>query len=235
MTRSKPRKSGLRAAREAMYRTHILEVAEARFAEQGFAATRMQDIAAAAEISLATLYQMFAGKQELYRQILISRDEQIVRRVMADGVAAFQGGDGIRGVLTLLGAQVGYLLEHPDYLRLQLQDGRLWFHSDTRPSAAEQQLWEQGMDMMRQVFRWGISEGLLVPGEPEELGRMLLALQQTRLANWVQGGMAHPHAEVIAQVQADFVRFFCQPGVAARMLTADGQALAESMGFGETT
>lgn len=233
MSRSSKPKSGLRAAREAMYRNHILEVAEALFAEQGFAATRMQDIAAAAEISLATLYQMFAGKKELYRQILISRDEQMMQRVIVDGAAAFQG--GVQGVLKLLAAQISYLLEHPAYLRLQLQEGRLWFHSDTRPSAAEQQLWEQGMAIMRQMFAWGIGERLFVPGEPEELGRMLLALQQTRLANWVLDGMARPHAEVVALVQTDFVRFFCQPAVAARLLTADGQVLAESAGLEETT
>ncbi len=223
MNASKSKKGGaLRAAREAMYRSHILDVAEGLFADQGYAQTRMQDIAQAAEISLTTVYQMFPGKQDLYRQILVERDQAMFARVMHNGAAAIPSAGGIAQVLRLLASQVGFLLEHPNYLRMQLQDGRLWFHSESRPSASEQQMWAQGMELMAQLFRWGIGAGLFCPGEPAELGRMLLALQQTRLANWVLAGMQAPHARVIGEIQSDFVRFFCQPKVAAGFLNEEG-------------
>jgi hypothetical protein len=51
----------------------------------------------------------------------------------------------------------------------------------------------------------------------------MIALQQTRLANWVLLGMHEPHDEVIARSQAEFVRTFCRPSVACRALTEDGQ------------
>ena len=51
----------------------------------------------------------------------------------------------------------------------------------------------------------------------------MIALQQTRLANWVHHGMREPHDEVIAQNQAEFVRTFCLPSVASRVLTHDGR------------
>ncbi len=220
------KRGSLRAARDALYRAHILQVAELLFADQGFAATRMQDIAHAAEISLATLYQIYPGKQDLYRQILVDRDREMFARVADAGQTGFAGDGGLPRVLELLRAQVGYLLEHPNYLRMQLQDGRFWFDTATRPSAAEQQLWERGLALMSQLFEWGSRAGIFVPGVAFEQARMLLALQQTRLANWVLARMREPHETVIAHIQADFVRFFCQPAVAAGLLEADGHALA---------
>src|SRR3569623_1794934 len=55
----RPQARKLRDAKDAMYREHIMEVAERIFADQGFANTKMQDIAAVAGISLGTLYQSY--------------------------------------------------------------------------------------------------------------------------------------------------------------------------------
>lgn len=209
MSATKPDKKDLRDAREALSRQHILKVAEHLFAEQGFAQTRMQDIAAEAEMSLATLYQQFAGKQKLFRAILIERDQAMMKLVLSKAGNLFSGSANLQPMLTLMGEQIGYLLDHPDYLRLQLQEGRLWFHSDTRPSSEEQQLWQQGQAMMQQMFQWGIEHGLFVADEPEDMARMMLAMQQTRLASWVADQMRKPKAAVIQQIQQDFVRFFC--------------------------
>jgi len=46
-------------------RSLILEVAEALFAEKGFAATQMKDVAAAANISRASLYRYYRDKVDL--------------------------------------------------------------------------------------------------------------------------------------------------------------------------
>src|SRR5438105_4115295 len=73
-----PQARKLRDAKDALYREHIVEVAERTFAEQGFVATRMQDIAAAAGVSLAKLYQFYPGKDELYRGVLLVRDREML-------------------------------------------------------------------------------------------------------------------------------------------------------------
>jgi AcrR family transcriptional regulator len=220
--RQKGRGEGRRAARESLYRAQILDAAEQIFADRGFADTRMQDIAHSAEISLATVYQLFEGKQPLYRQILIERDRQMLARVIERVGAVFGAKPDLRAVLELLGVQIRFLLEHPAYLRMQLYEGRFWYHSETRPSADEQQLWERGLEQMLQLFTWGQSQGLFVDGEHVDLARMLLTIQQTRLANWVQAGMQEPHDTVIRRIQADFVRFFCRPAVATALLSAEG-------------
>ncbi len=51
-------------------RDRILDVAEALFAERGFAGTSMRDIAAAAGLTAASLYNHFAGKDALYGAVL---------------------------------------------------------------------------------------------------------------------------------------------------------------------
>lgn len=230
--RSAPKKSSaqrgrdLRDARAELYRQHIMAAAEGIFAEEGFAQARMQAIAQAAGVSLGTLYQQFKGKDELYRAILIARDTEMLAGVTAAASARLKLPLGVEQILAMMEVHLRFLLEHPGYLRMQLQDGRAWYHSAARPSAEEQRIWERGLAMMQQVFGWGTANGLFVPGAAEDHARLLLALQQARLAGWVADGMRAPHDAVIALIQADFVRCFCRPEVARRLLAADGAALA---------
>jgi AcrR family transcriptional regulator len=225
-TRGRRRQSvQLRTARTALYREHVLEAAERIFAEHGFASTRMQDIARAAGISLATLYQAYPGKAELYRAILIARDAEMLGAVMSAGQVILQDPQSVERLLWLMEAHLRFLLEHPDYLRMQLQQGHAWYHRTAWPSREEQAMWERGLAVMQHVFAWGQAAGLFIPGEGADLARLLLALQQTRLANWVAGGMQEPHAGVMGRIQADFVRQFCRPGTAAALLADDGAGL----------
>lgn len=221
----RPQSPDLRAAKDALYREHILEVAENIFAEQGYDNTKMKDIAAAAGISLGTLYQSYSGKLELYRGLLITRDNEMMNSAMQRAQKVLQGLQSVEQILWLMQAHVLYLLEHPDYLRIQLQQGYAWYHSAARPSSDEQQLWERGLQMMEQVFNWGTGQGYFVPGKPADQSRLLMSMQQTRLANWVSDGMTDSHESVVSGILADFVRQFCQPKVAAGMMTEDGTAV----------
>ncbi|SFF51132.1 transcriptional regulator, TetR family [Fontimonas thermophila] len=216
----------LRDARAELYRQHIMAAAEKIFAEEGFAQSRMQAIAQAAGVSLGTLYQQFEGKDALYREILIARDTEMLDHIAAAAQTHLRSPLRIEQILTLMESHLRFLLEHPDYLRMQLQDGRAWYHSAARPSVAEQRIWERGLAMMRQVFDWGTANGVFVPGSAEDHARLLLAQQQARLAGWVADGMRAAHDAVIALIQADFVRCFCRPEIARRLLTPDGAALA---------
>jgi AcrR family transcriptional regulator len=51
-------------------RERILDVAEALFAERGFAGTSVRDIAASAGLTAASLYNHFDGKEALYAAVL---------------------------------------------------------------------------------------------------------------------------------------------------------------------
>jgi AcrR family transcriptional regulator len=221
----RPQSKALRAAKDALYRQHIMEIAERIFAEQGFNDTKMQEIARLVGISLATLYQAYPGKAELYRAILIARDGEMLNTVMARGQQILQQPQSIERLLWLMETHLRFLLEHPDYLRMQLQQGHAWYHSTAWPSREEQQMWERGLTVMAQVLSWGQQQGFFIPGDAADQARLMLAMQQTRLANWVSGGMQEPHAAVMARIQTDFVRNFCHAPVAAELLSADGVTL----------
>jgi AcrR family transcriptional regulator len=208
-----------------MYREHIMEAAERIFADQGFLNTKMQDIARAVGVSLSTLYQAYPGKEELYRAILIARDAEMMGAVMSKGQQVLQQPQTVERLLWLMETHLRFLLEHPDYLRMQLQQGHAWYHSTAWPSREEQQVWERGLGVLEQVFAWGEAQGFLIPGKAADQGRMLLTLQQTRLANWVMGGMQEPHDTVVARIQADFVRVFCRTELSTTLLSSDGANL----------
>lgn len=227
--RGRPPQTGkLKAAKTAMYREHIMDVAERLFAEDGFDHTRMQDIATAAGISLGTLYQSYSGKRALYRQLLIARDGEMLQAAMDKGRQVLRQPQSVEQLLWLTAAHIRFLLEHDDYLRIQLQEGYAWYHTAAQPSADEQHMWEQGIGFIQALLDWGTAQGHFVPGNTADQARLMITLQQTRLANWVMGGMRDAHDKVIADIQADFVRQFCRPQVAAAMLSADGAELSAS-------
>lgn len=221
----RPQSLDLRAAKDAIYRKHIMEAAERVFAEQGYTNTKMQSVASAVGISLATLYQAFPGKEQLHKAIRVVRDNEMFGAVMQRAQRPPPPSQMVEWLLWMTETHIRYFLEHPDYLRMQLQLGHVWYHSTAWPSHDERELWERGLDFMQQIFRMGQAQDLLVPGDPADQGRMMMALQQTRLANWIGGGMTEPHGLVTARVQADFVRTFCRPAKAMALLAADGSTL----------
>lgn len=210
-----------------MYREHIMAVAEGLFSEDGFENTKMQDIASAAEISLGTLYHTCKSKNELYRQLLIMRDRQMLEVVMGKGMQLLEQPESVAQLLWLTDAQIRFLLEHDSYLRIQLQEGYAWYHPSAQPSKDEQGMWEQGLRFIEKLLEWGIEKNLFVPGNTSDHARMIITMQQTRLANWVIDDMRETHDKVIAHVQADFIRQFCRPEVATGMLSADGAGLSD--------
>lgn len=218
----------LRAAKLALSRDHILDVAERVFADHGFAGTRMQDIARDAGISLATLYQFYPGKTELHHAVLVTRDQEMLDTVMAKVQAVSIAEQPVIALMWLMKANVAFLLNHPDYLRLILREGYLWYHAAAQPSQDEQALWELGVAMIEQALDLGVQAGQIVAGKGRDQARMLMALQQTRLANWVGDGMAEAPEAVITRIQTDFLRLFGRPAVVTAMVTADGTALTEA-------
>ena len=116
------------AARQLLARPErqaaILRGAATAFARSGFAATSMEDVAAACEVSKLLLYRHFESKEELYRTILERvfhrMGEELETRLRRPGVS----GVGARTILTVA-------REDPDGFVL------LWRHAAREPQFAE--------------------------------------------------------------------------------------------------
>ena len=216
----------LREARDAMYRRHVLDVAEQIFASHGEAGTKMQDVAAAASISLATLYAAFPKKAALYQAIVAERGDELLARV-TDTLQALrrEGAPPIVMMLRGMTTHLRFFMEHPAFLKMNLLEGHAWYHGAARPSREQEDHWSRGERLLEAGFALGQKKGLIVPEDPIAQARTMVALQQTRLAGWVLDGMRAPPDEVIAAAQAEYVRTFCRPAVAEKLLVEDGARL----------
>jgi TetR/AcrR family transcriptional regulator, fatty acid metabolism regulator protein len=87
--KARPRRSAaLRAQAREVYRDAILAAAEHIFARRGFAGTRMADVAREAGLATGTLYNYFAGRDELLSSLVALRSEQLLDAVKHAAAAA---------------------------------------------------------------------------------------------------------------------------------------------------
>lgn len=104
---------------EAETATAILDAAEPLFAGQGFAATTIKQIGAAAGVNPALIYYYFGSKEELYRRLLSHLFAIIARRGTERLTAAPSPEAAIRA---LLGVQSEVMREHPSIPRLMARE-----------------------------------------------------------------------------------------------------------------
>ncbi len=78
--RRRPRRSGRLTA--AARRAQLIDVGRAVFAERGFEATSVEEIAARAKVSKPIVYAHFGGKDRLYAVVVDREVAHIVRRIV---------------------------------------------------------------------------------------------------------------------------------------------------------
>lgn len=183
-----------RRAREEAYRQAIFEAAERVFAEKSFEETKIQEIADAAGLSVGTIYGIFESKAQLYREIHAER----LRELLDVSRRAIEGLSGVEKILLEgIGAYVGYLVAHPDYLRIHLRAGESWALGPAGPSSEELEAWREGIDLEAAILRAGIDEGIVIDEDPVLLAKTATAMHQVVLADWIASGMkASPDAVV---------------------------------------
>lgn len=99
-------------------RTRILDTAESLFASHGFSATSVRDIASAAGLTAASLYNHFPGKEALYQAVLERGVEPLVE-VMRRLSQREPTPDATESVIA---AVMQHLAEHPHLPRLIHQE-----------------------------------------------------------------------------------------------------------------
>ncbi len=190
-----------------MYRRLAIEAAERVFAAQGYAGTRMQDVAAEAGMALGTLYGICAGKEELYGAVHQQRGEQMLARA-ADTAA--QASSPLEALRLGIRSYVAFLAEHPDYLRLHLQEDQPWALSPRFISETQRSQWRQGLALTVEVFRAGIADGSFVEEEPSHMARVMIAAHQVFLVEWLEDQKRQPVAALVERMIAFVERSFCR-------------------------
>ena len=96
-------------------RQTIEEAAYALFLEQGFSATSMRQIADNAGVALGSIYNHFAGKEEIFQELIISRHPYLkimplILNAPGETAEAF-----VRNSACAVQAELG---SHPDFIKL---------------------------------------------------------------------------------------------------------------------
>ena len=168
-------------ARQRMYHDLIFDSAEQVFADHGFEAGTMQEIAADAGVSLKTLYATFPGKTELFDEVRAVRTEQFVEAIAAahdSGDSALEALD--RGVR----AYVDFLFEHENFLRILLRGGIGITTESVERRGAE------GVTKFAEILERGISEGVFYDGDARMLAHLGIAIMQVWLSRIPERGNA---------------------------------------------
>jgi AcrR family transcriptional regulator len=117
MTTTPPRKRLTAEERRAAIQSAALEV----FADRGYHASSIDDIARAAGVSKALIYEHFASKQELHADLIEAQASELYRRV-ADAVAAVQTPSGSERLRAGLEAFFGFVEERRDAWRVLFRE-----------------------------------------------------------------------------------------------------------------
>ncbi len=112
------RSNGLRT------RAEIVAAAERRFAERGFEAARLDDVADDVGIRRAAIFYHFGDKQELYAAVL----DEVFRDLAVDLPA---GGSAVERLEASLAGWIDFVAQRPNVARLILREA-----ADARPGKA---------------------------------------------------------------------------------------------------
>jgi AcrR family transcriptional regulator len=192
------------AARREMYRKLVFEAAESVFAEHGFADAKMSDIALEAGIALKTLYSVFDGKLELYQEITRLRCEELLALVPADSDAS-----PLAAVMEGVRAGVEYLLQHPSFLRTHLREGNAWAVRPVTHAPDAVEIWQENLRQQAQLIERGIDTGVFLDEDPELMTKMMTAVYQVHLADWLERGGDIDPAQLTQRIQRHIRHLLC--------------------------
>jgi len=193
------RKVQVREAKQDLYRQLVMEAAERVFADKGYDRAKMEEIARESGLSPGTVYTVFDGKADVFRAVHEAGDAALLRcgLELARGIE-----DPLEMLLAGIRGYVGYFLGHPDFLRMHLREGFTW---GTEQSGADSQgrtdAWRRGVEALTIAVTRCIDGGLVVDEDPGLLARMMIAMQQVQLADWVETGMSREPDAVMEDVE----------------------------------
>jgi len=182
MTASSPSRIRLPASER---RAAILAAAKGVFGRSGYHAATVRDVAAAAGVSEALLYQHFAGKRELFTELVRAAAEDLERRVLAARALARDDAAGVEAYF--------------DFVEQESELYRVFFQALPEDPGFQQlrrELWRRFTGLLREAT--GVSEA----------GAHGLAGMLNELALWWLEETRLTKAEMIARA-ARYARALC--------------------------
>ncbi|MDI3406940.1 TetR/AcrR family transcriptional regulator [Streptomyces cavernicola] len=162
----------------------IVRAARAEFAERGYGATSIRDIAQRAGVSLSALYYYYKGKQDLLVAIL--DDAQDAYFSSCEQALAEAGEDPAEQLEALVEATVRYRSTHASKSNILLSEER-----SLEPEHLERYRADNARSTrrFRDIIERGVQDGLFLTPYPDDARRAVIAMCNA-VAQWYEPGGA---------------------------------------------
>ena len=203
---SKNARERAKEAKLLSYREAILEAAQSCFADAGIRETKMEALATATGVSLATVYSAFpGGKPEIVAALHASRLEPIVRCAIT---AAASAGPPTERLENAIRAAIEVQVDQSSYTQMQLREGFAWNLGDAIHESVPggRAFFEEGLEALSKIISEGVAAGVMQSSDPRRTGRTIGMLQQVHLADWVGQGRRASAGDVFEGVWEDIRR-----------------------------
>jgi AcrR family transcriptional regulator len=149
----------------------IIDAARQEFAERGFAAVSIRDIAARAGMSMSALYHYYPGKQDLLWAIL----EEGVNAYTATCEAALSkvGDDPAERLEAMVTASVDFRVEHPAKSSIPMTEERSLSEEN---AAAYRRRLAESTARWQSIVEAGVQAGLFHTPYPDDARRGIIAM-----------------------------------------------------------
>lgn len=184
-------------ARRDLYRQQILAAAELTFSRAGFADTKMNSIALAADLSLSTVYKTFSGKSEIWDELHAERMKALLAEVDA---SSREGHSAVERLVDGVSAVARFLSSHDAYLEMSIRAGAGWASSTDLAVGVQKTVWGAGIEMIASGVEAGLARGELRNLRPNVAAGLVVSALQVWLTDWVNAGRDRAPETVVEEL-----------------------------------
>ena len=164
---------GVRRRRKAERPVLILQAALEEFSANGFAAARLEDVAARAGITKGTIYVYFPSKEDLFMATLKEKTRPVFEHLAA--LAADPEGPALEILRSHLAFTAGRMVEDPcgrDIFRILLAEGHRFPRINERWYT---EVMGPAVEAFGAIVRRGVARGEFRPGAVEAFPQLIMA------------------------------------------------------------
>jgi AcrR family transcriptional regulator len=178
------RYAGRKARERAVRGAGVVSAARRLFARKGYQRSTMVEIAAAAELALGTLYQLFPSKEAILCRLLEEYMDGLIARVR-DAIGATS--DARLQLESVVRTQLAFSQDNADVLRLYLS-GWIGYEFTVRQQFGERidTKYEEYLSLVAGVFRRGSRSGVFVLAPPRRLAIALAGVIHALIRRWLR-------------------------------------------------
>lgn len=162
----------------------MLDTTRRLFARKGYQRTTMVQVAAASEVALGTLYQIFPSKEAMLCSLLEDYIDRLIERMRRAADEADDAREQLRQVVRTL---LVFSQQNADVLRFYLS-GWTGYEFNVRQRFGERidDKYEEYLRFLESVFRRGARDGVFVAGPPRRLAVALAGMIHAVVRRWLR-------------------------------------------------